>query len=168
MPKIARIFLFILVGLFLAGCMLVLLAWLFIDSDDFKSDLEKTVSQALGMKAEVQGSSRVLLWPEPGLQFEDFRISKGDSEWLKASALEVRIRIMPMIRGQLELASLDLLEPTLRLERIEKGILNFIPDHEPEESGQAQPLTIRSFKISDEHKSTLGTLAKILDTQFKI
>jgi uncharacterized protein involved in outer membrane biogenesis len=149
MPKVARIFLFILVGLILAGCLLVLLAWLFIDSDDFKGHLEKTASQALGMKAEVQGSSRVLLWPVPGLRFEDFCISKGDSEWLKASALEVRVRIMPMIRGRLELASLDLVEPNLRLERIEKEIFNFIPDHEPGDSGQAQPLTIRSFKVSD-------------------
>ncbi len=149
MPKAARIFLFILVGLFLAGCLLVLLAWLFIDSDKFKSHLEHTASQALGMKAEVQGSSRFLLWPVPGLRFEDFRISKGDSEWFNASALEVRARIMPMIRGQLELTSIDLVEPNLRLERIEKGRFNFLPDHEPEDSGQAQPLTIESFKISD-------------------
>ncbi len=149
MPKSARKFLFILVGLSLAGCLLVLLAWLYIDSDYFKAHLEQTASQALGMKAEIQGSSRVLLWPVPGLRFEDFCISKGDSEWLKASALEVRARIMPMIRGQLELASLDLVEPNLRLERIKKGTFNFIPDHEPEDSGQAQPSTIQSFKILD-------------------
>lgn len=149
MPKVARIFLFILAGLLLTGCLLVLLAWLFIDSDEFKGHLEKTASQALGMKAEVQGSARVLLWPLPGLRFEDFCISKGDSEWLKASALEVRARIMPMIRGQLELASADLVEPNLRLERIEKGVFNFIPEHEPEESGQSHPLILRSFKVLD-------------------
>ena len=149
MPRFARIFLFILAGLFLAGCLLGLLAWLFIDSDDFKDHLEKTASQALRMKAEVQGSSRVLLWPLPGLRFENFCISKGDSEWLNASALEVRVRVMPMIRGRLELASLDLVEPDLRLERIEKGRFNFISDHAPEESGQAKPLTIRRFKVSD-------------------
>jgi uncharacterized protein involved in outer membrane biogenesis len=149
MPKVARIFLFILVGLLLAGCLLGLVAWLFIDSDEFKGHLEKTAFRALGMKAEIQGSSRVLLWPLPGLRFEDFCISKGDSEWLKASALEVRVRIMPMIRGRLVLASFDLVEPNLRLERDEKGIFNFISDHDSEESGQAQPLTIRSVKISD-------------------
>jgi uncharacterized protein involved in outer membrane biogenesis len=38
---------------------------------------------------------------------------------------------------------------TSALERNEKEIFNFISDHEPEESGQAQPLTIRSFKVSD-------------------
>ncbi len=149
MPKAARIFLFILFGLFLAGCLLVFLAWLYIDSDDFKGHLEQTASKAMGMRAEVQGSSRVLLWPVPGLRFEDFCISKGDSEWLKASALEVRARIMPMIRGRLELTSLDLVEPNLRLERTKKGIFNFITDHEPEDSGQAQPLTIQSFQIVD-------------------
>ena len=148
MPKIVRVFLFILVGLFLAGCLLGLLAWLFIDSDDVKGHLEKSASQALGMKAEVQGASRILLWPLPGLRFEDFSISKGDSAWLKASALEVRVRIMPMIRGQLELSFLELAAPNLRLERTEKKIFNFISDHAPEESGQAQPLTIRSFKVS--------------------
>ena len=120
MPKVARIFLFILAGLFLTGCLLGLLAWLFIDSDDFKGHLEKSASQALGMKTEIQGASRILLWPLPGLRFEDFHISKSDSEWLKASALEVRVKIMPMMRGQLELASLDLVEPNLRLERTEK------------------------------------------------
>ena len=149
MYKTARIFLFILAGLFVAGCMLVLLVWVFIDSDDFKAHLEKTASKALGMKAEVHGSSRVLLWPLPGLRFEDFRISKGDSEWLRASTLDVRVRIIPMLRGQMELTSLDLVEPDLRLERLEKGMLNFIPEHEPERSGQAKPLTIQSFKISD-------------------
>ncbi len=162
MPKGARIILFILVGLFLAGCLLGLLAWLFIDSDDFKGRLEKTASQALGMKAEIQGPSRVLLWPEPGVRFEDFYISKGDSEWLNASALEVRVRILPMIRGRLELASLDLVEPNLRLERTEKGRFNFISDQAPEESGQVQPLTIRRFKVSD---LNLSFTDRISDTQ---
>ena len=149
MPKAIRIFLIILAGLFLAGSLLVVLAWLVIDADDFKDQLEQTASRALGMKAEVQGPSRVLLWPVPGLRFEDFSISKGDSEWLKVSALEVRVRIMPLVRGRLELASLGLVEPNLRLERLEEERFNFIPDHEPEKSGQAQPLTIQNFKVSD-------------------
>ncbi len=149
MPKIARIFLFTLAGLFLAGSLLGLFAWLFIDSDDFNGHLEKTASQALGMKTEVQGSSRVLLWPLPGIRFEDFCISKGDSEWFKSTAFEVRFRIIPMLRGQMELAALDLVEPNLRLERNEKKIFNFIPDHAPEESEPAKPLTIRSIKVSD-------------------
>ncbi len=159
MPKTARIFLVILAGLFLAGSLLVILAWLVVDADDFKDRLEQTASQALGMKAEVQGPSRILLWPVAGLRFEDFSISKGDSEWFKASALEVRVRIMPLIRGQLELASLDLVEPNFRLERSEKEGFNFIPDHEPEDSGQAQPWTIQNFKVSDLNLSFTDQIA---------
>lgn len=149
MPKPARISLFILSGLFLAGCLLVLLAWLYFASDHFKAHLEQSASQALGMNAEIQGSSRLLLWPVPGLRIEDICISKDESEWLRASALEVRGRIMPVVRGQLEVASLELAEPNLRLERLEEGTFNFIPDHEPEDSGKTQPLSIQSFKISD-------------------
>jgi uncharacterized protein involved in outer membrane biogenesis len=149
MPKVARTFLFILAGLFSAGCLLGLLVWLFIDSDGFKGRLEKTASQVLGMTAEVQGSSRVLVWPVPGLRFEGFSISNGDSEWLKASALKVRVKIMPMIRGRLELVSVDLVAPNVRLERTEKGRFNFISGQAPGESGQVEPLTIRRFKVSD-------------------
>jgi uncharacterized protein involved in outer membrane biogenesis len=162
MPKVARIFLFILVGLFSAGSLLGLLAWLFIDSDGFKGHLEKTASQVLGMKAEVQGSSRVLVWPLPGLRFEEFSISNGDSEWLKASALKVRVKIMPMIRGRLELAAVDLMEPNLRLERTEKGKFNFISDQAPEASGQARPLIIPIVEVSD---LTLSFTDRILDKQ---
>ena len=146
MPKGLRMFLFIIVGLFVSGCLLGLVALLFIDSGDFKGRLEKTASQALGMKTEIQGSSRVLVWPLPGGRFEDFCISKGDSEWLNASTLEVRVRILPMIRGRLELASVVLAEPNLRLERTEKKRFNFISD---EASGQEQPLIIPRVKISD-------------------
>ena len=165
MPKVARMFLFILVGLFSAGCLLGLLAWLFIDSDGFKGHLEKTASQLLGMKAEVQGSSRVLVWPVPGLRFEEFSISNGDSEWLNASALEVRFRIMPMIRGRLELAAVDLVTPNLRLGRTEKGRLNFISDRAPEASGQAKPLIIPIVKVSD---LTLSFTDRILDKQITV
>jgi uncharacterized protein involved in outer membrane biogenesis len=165
MPKVARIFLFILVGLFSAGSLLGLLAWLFIDSDGFKGHLEKTASQVLGMKAEVQGSSRVLVWPVPGLRFEEFSISNGDSEWLKASALKVRVKIMPMIRGRLELAAVDLMEPNLRLERTEKGKLNFISDRAPEASGQARPLIIPIVEVSD---LTLSFTDRILDKQITV
>lgn len=147
MPKAARIFLIILAGLFLAGSLLVVVA-LVIDADDFKDRLEQTASRALGMKAEAQGPARIMLWPGPGLRFEDFGISKGDSEWLKASAVEARVRIMPLFRGRLELAALELVEPNFRLERNEKGEFNFIPDQTPEKSGAGQPLTIQSFKVS--------------------
>ncbi|MFU8769050.1 MAG: AsmA family protein, partial [Desulfotignum sp.] len=165
MPKVARIFLFILAGLFSAGCLLGLLAWLFIDSDGFKGHLEKTASQVLGMTAEVQGSSRILVWPVPGLQFEELSISNGDSEWLKASALKVRVKIMPMIRGRLELVSVDLVAPNLRLERIEKGKFNFISGQAPEASGQARPLIIPIVEVSD---LTLSFTDRILDKQITV
>jgi uncharacterized protein involved in outer membrane biogenesis len=129
----------------LAG-LLTLLAWTFVASESVRHRIESTASRAAGMEVRVDGPVGIRVFPAPGLRLGDLRIRNSGTEWLGASRANLRVRILPLLRGRVEVGGIDLVEPDLRLVRDSDGAFNFIAAPRADGSGERQPFGIRRFR----------------------
>jgi uncharacterized protein involved in outer membrane biogenesis len=149
MQNKARSFLLAAGGLLALIVLLTLLAWAFVHSELFKNRIEGFASQVMGMELKVNGPVRTLLFPVPGLRLEDIHMRNDETEWINASGVDLRVRALPLLRGQVEIDSIVLVESNLQLKRDSQGILNFIPARRPDDSNQGRILKIRRFRALD-------------------
>jgi len=149
MTDTVRKSLFVALGVVLFFCLLAIIAWAFVDTQVIRERVERTASNSLGMEVKVNGPATIQLFPVPGLRLEDFHIRNSETEWLVASGVDIRVRILPLLRGRVDLAGVTLMQSSLQLVQHEDGDFNFIPDQRPEDSGQGRPFRIQSFGIKD-------------------
>ena len=149
MQNTARRFLLAAGGLLALAVLLALLAWAFVNSALFKSRIERSASQVAGIQMRVDGPVRILLFPAPGLRLEDIHIHNDETEWMSASGVELQVRGLQLLRGRVEIESLELVEPNLKLRRDSEGAFNFIPAFRPGGSRSGRTLKIRRFAARD-------------------
>ena len=149
MSSISRKLLYISAGVLFLLVLLALVAWAYLDSEAFKHRIEQSASRTLGMEVKVDGPAGIQLVPTPGLRLEDVNVRNGGTEWFNASSLDLRVRIIPLLRGEIVLSGFDLDKPDLELMRDEEGNLNFIPEPRPDDPDDPQPFNIRRFGIRD-------------------
>jgi len=147
MQKKARNFLAAAGGLLALAAIVALLAWAFVNSMSFKSRIERTASEVAGMEIRVDGPVGILLFPSPGLRLENVHVYNGETEWMKASGMELQVRNLRLLRGHIEAESIELLEPDLRLRRDPKGTFNFIPGPRRNGSKDGRTWKIRRFSV---------------------
>jgi uncharacterized protein involved in outer membrane biogenesis len=148
MQRTTRMFLLVAAGLLALMVLLTLLAWTFVASEWFRHRIERAVSRAAGMELKIDGPVRIGLLPAPELRMEDLHMRNGNAEWISASGVVLQIRIRPLLRGRVEVASVDLLEPNLQLKRDSDGAYNFIPADRPD-AGDGGSFGIRRFRVRD-------------------
>jgi len=92
-----------------------------------RSQIVRSISLALGRPVEVSSVSLRLL-PQPGFELEHFIVhedpSFGSEPMLRAREVTALLRISSLFRGQLEISTLSLTEPSLNLVRRPDGHWN--------------------------------------------
>lgn len=129
--------------------LLALIAWVLLDAESVSQRIEQAASRAMGMEFKVDGPSQVRMLPTPGVGLADVHVRQGEAEWLHARAIKLRIRLLPLLRGRVEISGIDFVEPSLHLTRDPDGSFNFIPAHRPGNSGDRQRFEIRRFSVED-------------------
>lgn len=83
-----------------------------------KSRIASSISSALGRPVEI-GSVHLRLLPRPGFDLENLVVyddpAFGAEPMLRASEVTAALRLTSLVRGRLEIARLDLTEPSLNL-----------------------------------------------------
>ncbi len=149
MSGMSRKILYIGLGLLLLMVLLVFFtAWAFRESEALKNRVEQEASETLGMQVRVEGPARLLFLPSPGLRIEDFHIRNGDTEWIQAPSMEIRLRTLPLLRGRVDVTEVELINPNFQLERDVHGKLNFMPEPD-EEPTEPEPFDLRRFEVRD-------------------
>jgi AsmA protein len=149
MRKILRLFLFATGGLIALAIMLTLFSWAFVDSDLIKNHIEETASQAMEMDLKIDGPVRILLFPSPVLRLRDIHIRNGETEWFSAFGLNVRIRILALLQGRVEVVRIDFVRPNLQLKPIVQGGFDFIPLSSKEVSSEGRFFDLRGLRVRD-------------------
>jgi hypothetical protein len=89
--------------------------------------VSQSISQALGRSVEI-GSVHLRFLPRPGFEFENLVIHDdaafGAEPLLRAPDVTAWLRIVPLLRGRIEIASLSLSEASLNLTRDPQGKWN--------------------------------------------
>lgn len=149
MRKSARRSLLASAGLVALILVLTLPGLFFPGSGAFRNRIEASASRILGMELQVDGAVEILLFPSPGLRLEDTRLHNHESEWVKASAVELRLRARPLLRGKVEVDSVEVVNPDFQLRRNPDGAVNFFPANPKDRPDERRGLNIRSFRIRD-------------------
>lgn len=123
-PLLKRILLILAAAAGLVALVAIALV-LFVDADRYKPRLEAAATEALGMEVRFGGRLRLGLLPGVHLTAEDARVrDERDSVVASAKRLRFGLALLPLIRLQLRLGSLQVLQPRLAIERTAEGTLN--------------------------------------------
>jgi hypothetical protein len=101
-----------------AGLIVLALFLLRPGASRLKSRIASSISSALGRPVEI-GSVHLRLLPRPGFDLENLVVyddpAFGTEPMLRASEVTAALRLTSLVRGRLEIARLDLTEPSLNL-----------------------------------------------------
>lgn len=95
--------------------------------DRYKGMIEARVGEALERKVSLKGL-RITILPTLGAKIDDLVISNpsefSPTPFLSIQALQVRVKLLPLLVGRKEVAGLTLQEPKVFVERDKRGRLN--------------------------------------------
>ena len=101
----------------------------FVDWNSYKSEIQQQVRQATGRNLTIVGDLDLTILPAPRLRVKNVRFAnvKGGSlpDMIKLDALDIQIRVLPMLQGRIEVASVLLIKPMILLERLADGRANW-------------------------------------------
>src|SRR5262245_52957616 len=114
----------IVVGLVLS---LAIAAPFLINVENYHGAIERALASATGRKVTI-GPLSLRILPVPDLKAAGLTIGEdpafGEEPFLTADALQVRIRLMPLLGGKISVASFVIASPKVRLHRNPKGVWN--------------------------------------------
>ena len=114
---------------FIVSILFAIVVPLFVDVNRYHDSLEAKAEQLLGRDVTL-GTMRLSLLPFPGVSVKPLAITsdrKADPPLLESSSLSAHLRILPLLRGEVAVASLVAHHPTLNLHRYADGHTN-LPD----------------------------------------
>lgn len=106
--------LLLIVGLLLAGLLVLLLAaaWL-VDPDDYREQIAERASTQLGREVELNGPMSMRIFPWLAIEINEVRVG-NPADFVEAPDLArigtatVSVRVLPLLRGQLETGAMTL------------------------------------------------------------
>ncbi|WP_142848116.1 AsmA family protein [Telmatospirillum sp. J64-1] len=109
----------------------------FIDWNRYKDDITAQLEQTLGREVAIEGDLSLRLIPSPALSADQVRLANipgaSHPDMATVEALRLRLSALPLLRGDVEVESLVLVNPLVRLEQLADGRVNW--DFSPPENG---------------------------------
>jgi len=136
-----------------------------IDPNDYKDEIAATVEQQTGRTLSIEGDLTLSVFPWLGLDIGPTQISNAaafDAPYMaRMEAVQVRVKLLPLLRKQLEVDTIRLNGLRLNLGKDKQGQTNWadITTHLEKESKQAQQPGGGSDKAGD--KSTAPALDRL-------
>lgn len=112
--------------LLLAGVALVVL----IDPDDYRADIAAGLEALTGHEVQLDGPVGLSLIPQPTLSAAQASLASGpDADGafhLAVDRLDLRVAVLPLLRGEFQVVEASLVGPVLRLERLPERPLDLL------------------------------------------
>lgn len=125
-------------------CVLLALPY-FVPQDEIREAVTGSLRAATGATPEV-GEAHFSVLPRPAVRFDNIRFAGSDRNTLSAGSLRATVRLMPLLFGRVELASLAFEEPHLNIEIGPNGVrLLGLPASPP----TRQTVSLPEIKIVD-------------------
>jgi len=134
----------IVVGMFLVLIVAAVAALvIYAGSSAFRGEVEQRAGVALGREFKI-GELQINWSWAPRIQLRDVVIggaAKDAPPLLEAAAVDLRIRLLPLLRGEVVLPNLQVKQPTLALHVDEKGVPNWSFSKNPAAAAAAEVAT---------------------------
>ncbi len=109
-----------------------------VDWNAYKGDIADQVKVATGRQLTIDGNLEFSVLPTPHLSVNGVRLANipgaGAADMVRLKSLGVRIRFAPLFQGRIEVESVTLVDPVIRLEKLANGRVNwdFTPAAKPQ------------------------------------
>ena len=117
------------------------------DIEVYRSELETTASQALGLDVSIGGRLRLGFSPRPHFTLEDVRVRNGASDIGTAKKVGLVIDLLPLIRGRIQVRDVALEHVELFIERGADRVFNF--ERSTASGPIGDPLRLARVSMSD-------------------
>ena len=130
-----------------------IVAALLFNINSYRSKFETAVSGATGLDVRINGKMGLSFFPL-GVSAEDVHVTGEGGEFLSLKSIKIGVRLMPLLKGQLEATRCVLVKPAVTIVRSAEGKYNF--EAKPTE-GPGAPFGLKNLKLSE---GTLSYLDK--------
>src|SRR5918996_609202 len=124
-----RKFLFVLLGLVVVLIGAALIVPFLIPTDTYKQQIAREVEGATGRKLTIDGPLRFTILPQLGLEAQQVTLANrpgaASPTMVRLKALEVELKVWPLLHGTLEVDRFVLVEPEIDLEVDAQGQPNW-------------------------------------------
>jgi AsmA protein len=146
-----------LVGLLAAFVLVVVFV---VDPNDYRSTIEDQVEQRTGRQLAIEGDLSLTFFPWFGIEMGKTRLSEaqgfGDEPFVAVDQVQLAVKVLPLLTGDLRLDTLILERPQIRLVRNAKGQANWeqfpkgepAPEQTPEQGGAGVPAIVRGLELA--------------------
>jgi AsmA protein len=115
-----------LVGLVVVGLIAV---WLLFDPNHYKADIERVVEQHTHRRLTLQGDLKLTIFPWLAVQMGPAQLHEragfGDQPFVSVENVRLSVRLMPLLKRQIEIGEVRLDAPSIRLITDESGRHNW-------------------------------------------
>lgn len=102
---------------------------LVVDPNDFKPRIEAAVEEASGRAFEIPGEIDLSVFPWLGVELGSVRLGNaagfGDEPFATVERVQVRVKLLPLLRREIEIGKVVVEQPVVRLERNAEGVSNW-------------------------------------------
>lgn len=120
----------------------------FVDWNRYKPEITQQVAAATGRQLAIDGDISLALLPVPKLSVAGVRFANAEggstAEMATLESLDVRVALLPLLSGKVQVDSVALVKPYIILEKLEDGSANWefkTPEAPAETTGEAVPAT---------------------------
>lgn len=129
MQKTVRFILVSIIALLLLGFVAIIGLITFINPNDFKPQITAKVQQLTGRTLTLNGEIQWSIFPWLGLQINDAALSNapgfGDKPFAKIELANVKVKLLPLLKGNLNVGTLKLVGLNLQLAKNARGVSNW-------------------------------------------
>jgi AsmA protein len=159
--RIAKIAAYVVGGLIALIVLALVLIVVFVDPNDYRDDIERIVQNETGRKLVLSGDLKLSVFPWLALETGSASLSDapgfGDEAFVSIQDARVSVRVLPLLRGKVEVGTVALTSPRIRLITDSTGRNNWAdlgPKDDaaptPDEQGQSTEIpTIAGLTIKD-------------------
>jgi uncharacterized protein involved in outer membrane biogenesis len=112
-----------------------------LDWERFKPEITEEIEAQTGRELWIDGEISVSILPSPKITITDARLANlpgaSVADMARIKSIDLALALGPLISGDIEITSLDLVEPIIELERLADGRSNWQFDARPPETGDA-------------------------------
>src|SRR5208283_5385964 len=111
----------------------------------YKSRIEIAASEATGLDVRINGKMGLSFFPF-GVSAKNIHVTGEGGELLSLESLKAGVKVMPLLKGQLEVTRCVVVKPAVTIVRNAEGKYNF--EGKPTK-GPGVPLSLKEIKLSE-------------------
>lgn len=129
MKGLLKILLGIIGGLIILIVAAAIVIPMYVDPNDYKDEITTLVEKQTGRQLQIPGDLSITVFPWLGVETGRLVLSNaegfGDEPMVQAEGVEVRVKLLPLLRKEIEMGTVVIEQLQANLARNEKGVTNW-------------------------------------------